>query len=123
MIRLFTQTAFFGDICEVMRLFGGARKVERLEDDNVVCEGCCVLHYFSEEGGRLCSTAKVIIDGKSVAEYRYEVYQESGALERKRIAKRASKISVYRALFKYFGTCMPWGSLTGIRPTKLLRDS
>lgn len=41
----------------------------------------------------------------------------------KRIKKHASKLAMYDALKKATGRNLPWGSLTGIRPTKLLRDN
>ena len=41
------------------------------------------------------------------------------ALEYKRYAKRYAKLAVYRALEAVTGRSMPWGALTGIRPTKL----
>ncbi len=40
-------------------------------------------------------------------------------IEKKRLIKRYAKLSVYKALSKYTGREMPWGALTGIRPTKL----
>lgn len=41
------------------------------------------------------------------------------SLEVKRYAKRYAKLSVYNCLKRCFNKSMPWGSLTGIRPTKL----
>ena len=41
------------------------------------------------------------------------------ALNVKRMTKRFAKHSLYRALSDESGTELPWGSLTGIRPTKL----
>ena len=40
-------------------------------------------------------------------------------LEEKRYVKRYAKLSTYRALVKLTGKVMPWGALTGIRPSKL----
>ena len=46
-----------------------------------------------------------------------------GELSRKRYRKRCMKIAVFRALGKiYKDARLPWGSLTGIRPTRLLRE-
>lgn len=39
-----------------------------------------------------------------------------------RLRKRYAKIAVYELLTDVFGKKMPWGSLTGIRPTKLARQ-
>ncbi len=43
------------------------------------------------------------------------------AILQKRHLKRAYKLAVYRALKGGFGRPSPWGSLTGIRPTKFAR--
>lgn len=43
-------------------------------------------------------------------------------IERKRLYKRACKLAVFKALSDYTGVCPPWGSLTGIRPSKLVYD-
>ena len=39
-----------------------------------------------------------------------------------RLRKRFAKITTYNLLVKVTGKNMPWGSLTGIRPTKLARQ-
>jgi coproporphyrinogen dehydrogenase HemZ len=122
MTALFTET-FFGDICEEIRLFIDTRKIERLEESAPLPEGLCVLHRSREAGGEAVSFTSVFMDGAPVSEYEYRCPLGRGALEQKRNQKRAAKISAYRALSRYFGVSMPWGSLTGVRPTKLLRDS
>ena len=86
-------------------------------------EGYSVIHEFAEVSGAFTSRARLFRDGTAVSENTYACPVPQGELERKRVAKRAAKISVYRALFLHFGTAMPWGSLTGVRPTRLLRDS
>ena len=50
--------------------------------------------------------------------YEYDLTY-STELERKRYVKRFAKLSCYKALKDHFGYSMPWGALTGIRPTKL----
>lgn len=40
-------------------------------------------------------------------------------LEEKRLLKRYAKLSLYKYLKAKFNTSLPWGALTGIRPTKL----
>lgn len=46
----------------------------------------------------------------------------SDALEIKRLDKRAAKLACYLSLCELTGQTQPWGSLTGVRPTKLLRE-
>lgn len=58
--------------------------------------------------------------GKEVS---FEVLPDGGdTLEKKRQEKRAVKRVAYSLLMQTHPMDMPWGSLTGIRPTKLLRD-
>ena len=45
--------------------------------------------------------------------------QKESALLRKRLRLRAAKLAVYLALHDFTGKSFPWGSLTGIRPSKL----
>lgn len=124
MTALYTQTPqFFGDICEELRLYIDTRRIEPLEAPAPSDEGYSVLHGFEEAGGMFTSRARLYLDSAAVSENTYSCPAPQDELEHKRVAKRAAKISVYRALFSHFGTAMPWGSLTGVRPTRLLRDS
>jgi coproporphyrinogen dehydrogenase HemZ len=115
--------SFFSDICEEIRLFIDTRKIERLTGYEPLAEGFSLLHRSKEEEGIISSLSRLFQGGYPVSESGYCCGLGQGALEHKRNAKRAAKISAYRALSKHFGVSMPWGSLTGIRPTKLLRDS
>jgi len=40
----------------------------------------------------------------------------------KRLMRRSAKLCLYRALKRHTGLSQPWGALTGIRPTKLMRQ-
>jgi len=123
MIGLFTDTPFFSDISEVIRLFADVRGIGRLEAETPSAQGLSIVHRLTESDGVIKSEAKVYDGAKETECCEYASDAGTGALGRKRAAKRASKISVYRALARHFQTELPWGSLTGIRPTKLLRDS
>lgn len=124
MTYLYTHTPqFFGDICEEIRLFIDTRKIHPVEADVIPADGFVCIHAFNERDGKIESSAALYQDGEKAGTYTYRCASGQGALEQKRVAKRAAKISVYRALSACFGKNMPWGSLTGIRPTKLLRDS
>ncbi len=43
-------------------------------------------------------------------------------IERKRVEKRFSKNALYFALSNFFKHKMPWGSLTGVKPVKLIKS-
>lgn len=63
-------------------------------------------------------------EGSVMSEYTFERDSVTGdEIEVKRHKKRCVKIAVFRAFIKiYPDAFVPWGSLTGIRPTKLLRE-
>ncbi len=48
--------------------------------------------------------------------------QTNDILEDKRQLKRFAKLTLYKMLSKHFAKDLPWGSLTGIRPTKIGYD-
>lgn len=50
------------------------------------------------------------------------ISDEANETENKRLYKRACKLAVFKALADYTGVRPPWGSLTGIRPSKLVYD-
>lgn len=60
----------------------------------------------------------VTVNG-SVYAYGNLISLPNDKIVRKRLIKRYAKLSVYKALCKVYDKQMPWGALTGIRPTKL----
>ena len=72
-------------------------------------------HSFRFEEGVFCNTFSV--DGRAFSfEDRGQV---RGELEFKRFERRFAKLRLYGILSELYGEEMPWGALTGIRPTKL----
>lgn len=72
-------------------------------------------HVFSHADGEFFNAVEI---GRKRYEFR-ERQECAGALEYKRYAKRFAKLALYEALRAHTGRSMPWGALTGIRPTKL----
>lgn len=93
---------FFPDLMEEVNLFPGADNFE-------------ITHLMCEKDGFFENT--VTVKGKEYAFKNKAEYKNE--TERKRFAKRYSKLSVYRALSDFTGEKMSWGALTGIRPVKL----
>ena len=88
------------DIMDIVRAFG--------------CESEDFTHYFSYYGGKFFNSIEYL--GKF---YDFEVEREvQNDLEYKRYARRFSKLAFYNVLKTVKGE-LPWGALTGIRPTKL----
>ncbi len=94
--------AFLPDLKEVENLFdGGEFKIR---------------HRFSASTNKVVNT--ITVNGQTYA-YGNVVGTFKDAVEEKRLTKRFAKLSLYKALARFTGKEMPWGALTGIRPTKL----
>ncbi|MBE5756256.1 MAG: coproporphyrinogen dehydrogenase HemZ [Clostridiales bacterium] len=90
---------FENDLKEVLMLYPEA-------------EATLTASFFDEK-----MASEVIINDKKF-NYSFDlVFKDK--LEEKRLKKRYAKLSLYKALSSYFEREMPWGALTGIRPTKL----
>ena len=74
-----------------------------------------LMHSFRFENGRFFNAFEVD-DERYSFEDNCEVTDE---LEFKRLERRFAKLRLYEILSKKYGEYMPWGALTGIRPTKL----
>lgn len=89
------------EIMDVLRAFG--------------CEEEHFTHYFSASGGKFFNSI----------EYKGEFYDYEDEYECendiifRRYARRFAKLAFYDVLKKSCGKALPWGALTGIRPTKL----
>ncbi len=94
---------FLGDLKEVYNMFSSSDAVN-------------IRHRFSEGENKFVNT--VTVNGKVYA-YGNLVGAIDGEIVRKRLMKRYAKLSLYKGLSKYFEKQLPWGALTGIRPTKL----
>lgn len=98
-----TDTPYGADLREVINLF--------LPENELA-----FFHTFSRKDGFYEN--EIAIEDK-VYFYRDAIPFAADALEKKRFEKRNVKLSAYKALSEFFGREMPWGALTGIRPTKL----
>lgn len=138
-MKLYTnREEFYNDVCEVIRLFAAVPSVE-LTVEGGFSSGETKLSALLQKGAmgdRVYSARAEFFDGERTFAYEYTLcaddtdsekpmlLSERGAfLENKRLEKRCLKIAVFRALKEAFPDApLPWGSLTGIRPTSLLRD-
>ena len=112
MILLKTDTPeFFSDICEVIRLFWGPVEIRMDAGEEVVT------HAHEIRDGQWIE--RFCMDGRE-GEARQPVV--TGGLEEKRLLKRAVKTACYRLMKQLTGMQPPWGSLTGIRPTRLMYE-
>jgi len=117
---------YYSDLSEEIRIFFGIAEVALTEKLPALGAGDILVRCMAEGG---CARATVT-DGEGGC---WEAAEESldrelsacapdDALAMKKYTKRAMKNAIYRALRQRFGHGAPWGSLTGIRPTKLTRE-
>ncbi|MDO5111504.1 MAG: coproporphyrinogen dehydrogenase HemZ [Clostridia bacterium] len=112
-IALYTNTSFYNDIAEELRLFTDAAVVcaetPDAADVTVLLDGWTARAQATLAPGR--------------ADYSYTHPAVTGSLlVVKRYEKRCVKIAAFRMMQKLYNTATPWGSLTGIRPTRLYRE-
>ncbi|MGI6199347.1 MAG: coproporphyrinogen dehydrogenase HemZ [Christensenellales bacterium] len=108
----------WNELCEVVRAFGYATAFVREGED-----GCTLVHDARADGDGVVHTA--VLSRPDGSEVRAEARQRAvgqGAVEQKRLYKRAAKKAVYELMRGVCGRSLPWGALTGIRPVKLARD-
>lgn len=103
---------FYNDISESIRAFFPDKKIELVEDNGNICV------FEHELNGKFCAkcTYSGFIGESELSPENLSVTAVT------RARKRAAKLAVYSCLKKSTGRDLPWGSLTGIRPTKLLRE-
>lgn len=79
------------------------------------CEDEDFTHYFSSSCGKFFNSIEYA--GRF---YDFEEeYKADDELVFKRLAKRSCKLAFYKVISSAKGKSLPWGALTGIRPTKL----
>ncbi|MEN6471293.1 MAG: coproporphyrinogen dehydrogenase HemZ [Clostridiaceae bacterium] len=127
MVKLSTDCPQFdNDIAEVVRLFLDAEKLEAPREPMLDGDVFVSARLFKENhtwaAEAVCACAEA--GERRGFSYRYESpLRGESALEQKRYQKRCVKIAVFRAMRLAFPEAfLPWGSLTGIRPTRLLHE-
>ncbi len=107
-----TLPTYMNDVPEVLRAFS---PYVTLSDEGEVLEV-----VFSEEEGKF----KVLISSENHGkeEREIELQTDGDSLEYKRLTKREVKKALYAFCNRATGVDLPYGSLTGVRPTKLYYD-
>ncbi len=102
-----TEQNFLNDLCETLRSFYPYIKESSTGDEIKISQ--------SLEKNVLLTT--LIFDNKEYK--RQDIIDTSSEILIKRYKKRTQKLLLYKTLSDYLNVSLPWGSLTGIRPTKL----
>lgn len=104
---------FLNDFCETVRSFSPLVEVDSLSSD--------VLDIRCEQSENELF-AEIRLNGKTVLSGSRSKPEAYSRLIDLRHFKRFAKITLYKFLASYLGVSLPYGSLTGIRPTKLYYD-
>ncbi len=112
-VRLTTNLEWlYPELCEVIRLFLGDIPITPDAGDT------SIRHIHTQEAGVWTETA--VLNGEFARSHSVDsVY---GGLEEKRTLKRAAKTALFLLMSSSLDRMPPWGSLTGIRPTRLLYE-
>ena len=110
---------YHAELDEVIRIYFPLPIQHDMQDDAAMY----IEHYHGLNGDKLEHTVNVYVNGECYSySYAYRMVDEQDPLVEKRLEKRAAKIALYRALLKLTKVKKPYGSLTGVRPTKLMRE-
>ncbi len=112
---------YFSDISEEIRLFLPDAEISLLTRDSSLEADDLVMQIFLEYSESLLLVHSSVIFHERSADDSARVPDPSPLIV-KRYEKRTLKNCVYRLLKELYGYSPPWGSLTGIRPTKLFRS-
>ena len=98
------------ELKDLANLFGQHNEIEI---DHQESKNTTILHdkFVVENNGQ-----------EKVYEFSYQLDPNLSDLEQKSLRKKMLKNHLYQTLNKELKMSLPWGSLTGIRPTKLVRD-
>lgn len=114
MIWIRTDTPeFFSDLGDTLRLFYGDVQIS-LSEGELMFE-----HRFIESNGIWTDVWRCEGDEERLS----QPAVNGNAVEIKRARKRQVKLGLYNLLKRRTGMRLPWGSLTGIRPTRLLFEA
>ncbi|MEN6634949.1 MAG: coproporphyrinogen dehydrogenase HemZ [Clostridiaceae bacterium] len=114
------RTEYRNDIAEEIRLFLGLAEIVLLEEIDPASAEMIFDLQLVQDDRKISGFAKV----KNLEETETFILSENASpLEKKKLEKRALKLACYHLLKRlYPEVATPWGSLTGIRPTKLFRE-
>ena len=114
------RTEYRNDIAEEIRLFLGLSEIVLLEEIDPASAELIFDLQLVQNGYHYTAFAKV---NNLEQKEEFTLSENASSLEKKKLEKRALKLACYHLLKRlYPEVATPWGSLTGIRPTKLFRE-
>ena len=113
----------YGELCDEIRLFVSMRHIAQYQE-GADTSGLFVEHKLTDKGDVWQNECRLSIGGEQAAVYSSDSYRadECSALEFKKWRKWGAKSALFACLEQYYKKALPWGALTGVRPTKLMRE-
>ncbi|NLB89686.1 MAG: coproporphyrinogen dehydrogenase HemZ [Clostridiales bacterium] len=111
-----------GEMAEVFRLFFGEIAIRVNPTDSDDREKRLVLQQHINAGREGWHFALELNEKRDEKDYPFLHGEEDKELLYKRYQKRYAKQQLYEVLKAFTGKVLPWGSLTGIRPTRLVYE-
>lgn len=114
------QPGYCNDMADVVRLFFGMEKIARETEGAETV----ISHTFAESGGQWLEHCEISAESRPAMtrDMTFDAVLSTDILYVERLKKRYAKLCLYALLKEHCGFAPPWGSLTGIRPTKLARQ-
>jgi len=115
---------FANEFSDVLKLFFA---VESFSVNSEEADGEALVHLYEEKEGKAVSTfvfrnETEVREAVVPAAADYADEPDRLPIVHKRIVKRLCKVTLYELVKRITGHRPPWGSLTGIRPTRLLYE-
>ncbi len=121
MIKLISNTPKISkDIADIIRLFYNFEKIILNESENA---DITFMHEHIEEDKNSWIEKTSFIEGVIKKDFKFEFYPKEilTEVEYKRMLKRSAMLAFYKMIKQITKKELPWGALTGIRPTQLYR--
>jgi len=112
-IHLYTNlSSISSELIDVLKLFVRSGSFETTSDTSMAE----IVHNFFQKDNHCVN---IIAFNGTNYQNEFDLPSFCDDIEYKRLLKRYAKLCMYDTCVKVFGIHMPWGALTGIRPTKL----
>ncbi len=110
------------ELMELLKLFFPAEELQYINEGQALLEGSYIMTRVNIASGILRTEVEISIDGqKGKGDEECNIANESSLVIRKK-SKQLLKRVLLKLLMNVNGIALPWGILTGIRPTKIVHE-
>lgn len=110
------------DFYELIRVFFPKLEVRKIQSIDEWTDGYLVDISLEDEDKVLFAHTRVFYEDKLLSSHSLNIDKYNIYREREKTIKNGIKTSIYKALITLSDVDVPWGILTGIRPTKVVHE-